>query len=358
MNDTAFNTLDHIKRERTKKALIISAFVLLAVFMFFVCLFVGSSKMSVKDGFDALGWNSTNVNNRIIWNIRLPRVIAAVVAGAGLAIAGLIMQTSLGNVMASPATLGVSNAAVFGANVSIIGFAGGFLTMGKNMADAVNSFNPFAVSAVAFVFSVASTLLVLALCRLKSFSPNTIVLAGIAIGAIWTAGTTILQFFATDVGLSAAVIWSFGDLSRATYTDDYIMIAVVGAALVVFMCLSWRFNAMLGGDNVAKSVGVNVSVLRVSALLIASLVTAVCVSFLGIIGFVGIICPHVVKKLLGQNHVVSIPMTAVTGSLLLLIADTLSRSIAGGTALPVGAITSLLGAPFFLAMLFSTKERA
>ncbi len=358
MKNTELSTIQDIKRARTRKTVIICALFVLTVFMVFVCLFVGSSKMSIEECFKALAGKSTNANNRIMLYIRLPRVIAAIVAGAGLAVAGLIMQTNLGNVMASPSTLGVSNAAVFGANLSIIGFAGGFLTMGKNMADAVNTFNPFAVSAVAFVFSVASTLLVLALCRLRNFSPNTIVLAGIAIGAIWTAGTTILQFFATDVGLSAAVIWSFGDLGRATFTQDYIMIGVVGASLVTFFCLSWRYNAMLGGDNVAKTVGVNVSALRVASLLIASLITSVCVSFLGIIGFVGIICPHIVKKLLGHNHVVSIPMTALVGSLLLLIADTLSRSIAGGTALPVGAITSLLGAPFFLVMLFSKKERA
>jgi len=356
MQNASVKTVDEQKKIRTRKEIIIVAVFLFTVFMFFVCLFVGSSNMSVKDGFDALANKSTNANNRIMWNIRFPRVLAAVVAGAGLAVAGLIMQTCLGNVMASPSTLGVSNAAVFGANLSIIGFAGGFLTMGKNMADAVNSFNPFAVSMVAFVFSVASTLLVLGLCRLRNFSPNTIVLAGIAIGAIWTAGTTILQFFATDVGLSAAVIWSFGDLGRATYTQDYFMLGIVGAAIITFLCLSWRFNAMLGGDNMAKSVGVNVTALRVSALLISSLITAVCVSFLGIIGFVGIICPHVVKRLLGHNHVVSIPMTALTGSLLLLVADTLSRSIAGGTALPVGAITSLLGAPFFLIMLFARRD--
>ena len=349
-------TIDAHRKEHMRKAIIISAFIVILVLMFFVCLFVGSAKISLAECFKALVGKSTNVNNRIMLYIRLPRVLAAVIAGAGLAVAGLIMQTSLGNVMASPSTLGVSNAAVFGANVSIIGFAGGFLTTGKDFANVVNTFNPCAVATVAFLFAVVSTLLVLGLCRLKNFSPNTIVLAGIAIGAIWTAGTTILQFFATDVGLSAAVIWSFGDLGRATFTQDYIMLGVVGVALITFFCLSWRFNAMLGGDSVAKSVGVNVTALRVGALLISSLVTAVCVSFLGIIGFVGIICPHVVKKLLGHNHVVSIPMTALMGSLLLLIADTISRSIAGGTALPVGAITSLLGAPFFLIMLFARRD--
>ena len=346
------------KKDNKKKTMIIVSLLVLTIIMFFVCLFIGSANMSIKECFMALAKKSTNANNRIIWNIRLPRVLAGVIAGAGLAIAGHIMQTSLGNIMASPSTLGVSNAAVFGANISIIGFAGGFLTMGKNMADVVSTFNPFAVSGIAFAFSIISVLMILGFCKIKNFSPNTVVLAGIAIGSIWTAATTILQFYATDVGLSAAVIWSFGDLGRATYTQDFIMLGVVISSLVLFMLLSWRFNAMLSGDDIARSVGVRVDLLRFVALLVSSLITAVCVSFLGIIGFVGIICPHVVKKLIGHNHTVSLPVSALAGSLLLLIADTISRSIGNGSALPVGAITSLLGAPFFLILLFSKKEKA
>ena len=358
METAQTNVLSEEKKLRVRRAIIISVLFALTVLMFFVCWFVGVSKMSVKECFEAIARRGATDNGAIIiWSIRFPRVIAAVVAGAGLAVAGLIMQTTLGNVMASPSTLGVSNAAVFGANLSIVGFAGGFLSSGRDLAATVNTFNPFAVSLIAFLFSSLSILLVLALCRIKRFSPNTIVLAGIAIGAIWTAGTTLLQIFATDVGLSAAVIWSFGDLGRVTLTQDYIMLDFVGAAIILFFCLSWRFNAMLGGDNVAKSVGVNVTALRVTGLLVGSLITAMCVSFLGIIGFVGIICPHVVKKLLGHNHVVSIPMTALMGSLLLLFADTIARTIAGGISLPVGAVTSLLGAPFFLFMLFTAKER-
>ena len=327
------------------------------VLAFFISLFVGSSKMSLADSIAALAHRSTPAYERIIWNIRLPRVLAALIAGAGLAVAGLIMQTCLGNVMASPSTLGVSNAAVFGANLSLIALSGGFLTLGTNATDAVRQADPFAVSAIAFIFAIASVLLVLALCRLRSFSPNTVILAGVAIGAIWTAATTILQYHATDVGLSAAVIWSFGDLGRATYTQDYIMLAVVGACSVVFFALSWRFNALLGGDEAAHAVGVNVRLLRLVGLLLSSLITAVCVSFLGIIGFVGIICPHIVKRIVGSNHCISIPSTLLLGCLLLLVTDTVSRSVGGGTALPVGAITSLLGAPFFLAMLFTAKER-
>jgi len=168
--------------------------------------------------------------------------------------------------------------------------------------------------------------------------------------------TTVLQFYATDVGLSAAVIWSFGDLGRATYHTDWIMLVVVTAGTVLSALLSWRYNALLSGGDAACSMGVNVPLLRSVSLLTASLMTAVCVSFLGVIGFVGIICPHSVKRLLGQDHRWSIPASALSGSLLLLLSDTLSRSLGRGSALPVGAITSLLGAPFFLILLFSRKE--
>ena len=218
--------------------------------------------------------------------------------------------------------------------------------------------NPFSTSIMAFVFAVISILLILGLCRLRSFSPNIVVLAGIAIGSVWTAATTILQFYATDVGLSAAVIWTFGDLGRATYRTDLIMLIVVGAGIIAFLLLSRRYDALLSGDAVAISVGVNVRVLRFVSLLLSSMITAVCVSFLGVIGFVGIICPHVVKKLLGQEHFWSISATALTGSLLLLFADTLSRSMGNGSALPVGAITSMLGAPFFIAIIFRKGGRS
>ncbi len=319
------------------------------------CLFVGSSQMSIRDCIAALFKKGTPGNIRILWNIRIPRVLAAVTAGAGLSLSGLIMQTTLHNSMASPSTLGVSNAAVFGANLSIIVFAGGFLSIGSNLNNYIFGMNPYATSMTAFLFSTASILLVLGLCRLQSFSPNVVVLAGIAIGSVWTAATTILQFYATDVGLSAAVIWNFGDLGRATYKTDTVMLLTVGLGYVFFRLMSWRYNALLAGEPAAKSMGINVGLLRFASLLISCVITAVCVSFLGIIGFVGIICPHVTKKMLGQDHRYTIPAAALNGSLLLLVADTLSRSMGKGSALPVGAVTSLLGAPFFLAIIFSRR---
>ena len=340
-----------------KKALVILFLALGTLLFALVCLFVGSSHMSLSDGIAALLRRSSESNNRILWNIRIPRVLAALIAGAGLSVAGLIMQTTLNNSLASPSVLGVSNAAVFGANLSIIAFAGGFLSTGNNVRNYMAGANPYATSLMAFLFAAVSILLILGLLKIRSFAPGVVVLAGVAIGSMWTAATTILQFYATDVGLSAAVIWSFGDLGRATYRTDLIMFAVTAAGILVFSLSAWRYNALLSGDETARTMGVRVELLRFISLLLASLITAVCVSFLGVIGFVGIICPHVMKKILGQDHRFSIPASAIAGSLLLVLADTLSRSIGNGSALPVGAITALLGAPFFIAIIFSRRTQ-
>ena len=349
-------TIRNIQKISRRNTIIILAMTVAVVALGLFCLFVGSSNMTFADCIAALNKTGTPAQVRIIWNIRVPRVLAAAIAGAGLAISGLIMQTSLNNSMASPSTLGVSNAAVFGANLSIIAFAGGYLSTGNNLSNFTVGANPYATSLMAFAFATMSILLILGLCTIRSFSPNVVVLAGLALSSVWTAATTILQYYATDVGLSAAVVWSFGDLGRATYRTDAIMAVVVAFGLIYFKIMSWQYNALLSGEATARTMGIHVDLLRFLSMLLASLITAVCVSFLGVIGFVGIICPHVTKKLLGQDHRVTIPVTALSGSLLLLFADTLSRSMGGGSALPVGAITSLLGAPFFLTIIFSRKE--
>lgn len=345
-----------IRKICRRKMTITMVLFIIVVLLSFICLFIGSSHMSPKECFVALTQKGTAANVRIIWNIRIPRVLAAVITGAGLSISGLIMQCCLNNPMASPSILGVSNAAVFGANLSIIVFAGGFLSTGNNLSNYATGANPYATSVMAFIFAVGSILMILGLCQIRSFSPGVVVLAGTAIGSVWNAATTILQFYATDVGISAAVIWNFGDLGRATHRTDFIMAVVVMAGFAFFWFMSWKYNALLSGDDTARSMGINVDFLRFFSMLLASVITAVCVSFLGIIGFVGIICPHVVKRLIGQDHRFSVPMSALSGSLLLVLADTFSRSMGNGSALPVGAITTLLGAPFFLTIIFSKKK--
>ena len=308
-----------------------------------ICLFTGSSDMTLSEGLSALFGQGADTHSRIIFNIRLPRVLAAIIAGAGLSAAGLIMQTVLDNPLAAPSTLGVADGAVFGANLSLLVLSSGFFA---------SLFTGF----VAFVFATLSAVAILLFCRARAFSPVTVVLAGLAVGAVFKAGTTILQFYADDVSLSSAVVWSFGDLGRATYETDLIMLAVLVVGLCFFVPFMWKYNLLLGGEGSARALGVNVNSLCFISLLLASVITAVCVSFLGVIGFVGIICPHVAKRIFGQDHRITLPVSLLLGSLLLLLSDTLSRILGGGAALPVGAITSLFGAPFFIAVIFGKRE--
>ena len=349
------NPYRELARSNGKKRIVIGVLAALSILCFFLSLALGPAKLTLAESFMALFGQGTPTAVRIVQRIRLPEAMAALVAGAGLSIAGLIMQSTLKNPMASPSTLGVSNAAVLGANLSIIGFAGGFLDTGNHLDTYLSGANPYATGAMAFVFALASTGIILMLCKIRSFSPETVVLSGIALGTVWTALTTILQFYATDVGLSAAVVWSFGDLGRATFETDWIMFAVVAAGAVAFYLLHWRYNAIAADEHVASSLGVRVGLLRFFSLFIASLITAVCVSCLGIIGFVGIICPHAMRRIVGNNHRFLLPASLLSGSFLLLFSNVMSHLIGGGSALPVGAITALMGGPFFLYLVFARK---
>ena len=172
------NPIQQLNKQRKKNVIIITILAVTLLIISVACLFVGSSIMTFSEAFEALMGGGTGAQSRIIWKIRVPRVLAALIAGAGLSVAGLIMQTTLNNTMASPSTLGVSNAAVFGANLSIIAFAGGFLSTGNNLNSFDVGANPYATSVMAFVLSVLSILLILGLCKVRSFSPNIVVLAG------------------------------------------------------------------------------------------------------------------------------------------------------------------------------------
>ena len=328
-----------------KKIITFFVIFILTILMFFISTFVGSSGMSFVDVLKAIFKIGDQTNQIIVWNIRLPRVIAAIICGAGLSLAGLVMQTNLNNQMASPSTLGVSQAAVFGANLIIIPLANSAL--GKNS---------YFITFFAFIFAMISILLILGLSSIRKFNPGTLVLAGIGLGMLFQALTTIIQYFSSDTQLSNAVFWTFGDLGRATYSEDLMMLIVVVLSLIIFMFFSNSYNAMLYGDDVATSLGVKVPLVRFISLFLASLITATCISILGIIGFIGIIAPHIMKRTIGYNHKSLIPTSAIFGSLVLLIADTISRIIVPGTSLPVGAITSILGVPLFIYVIFAKKE--
>ncbi|GLI47242.1 FecCD family ABC transporter permease [Methanoculleus bourgensis] len=293
--------------------------------------------------------------DRIVWNIRLPQALAAIVAGIGLSVAGVAMQSILRNPLGSPFTLGISNAGAFGAAVSVILLGTG--QMHSSVADAVTVSNPYLTTIVAFFFCLIATAVILLISRVRGASPEVMVLAGVAISSLFTAGTMFLQYFADDTQLAAVVFWTFGDVSRAGWQELGLMALVVAGATLYFVANRWNYNAIDAGDETAKGLGVNVEAIRNVGMVVAALVSAVIVSFLGVIGFVGLVCPHMVRRLIGDDQRFLIPGSCVMGGILLLASDTVARIIVAPYVLPVAVLTAFLGAPTFIYLLLRGYRR-
>lgn len=353
-NEKTLSVSEQYNVAKAKKLAII--FILLAlVFLFFVVsVFVGSGTLSFKEVFLAIFNKGSETARLIVRRIRFPRVIAALIAGGGLAVSGLVMQTVLKNPLASPTTLGVSNAAVFGANFAIIVVGAG--AFHSTHGSWLSISNPYLVSTFSFLSAIIAAGSILLLARLKNLNASAIVLAGVAVSAIFQAGTTLIQYFASDTQVASAVYWTFGDLGRASYKTDLIMFIVVAVSTLFFFLKRWDFSAMSGGIAYAKTLGVNTRFMTIISLLLASLITSVTVSFLGIIGFVGLTAPQFMKRIVGDDYRFLLPSSFLAGALLLLISDILGRLPIFGTSVPVGVVTSLIGGPVFLAILLRRKK--
>jgi iron complex transport system permease protein len=285
----------------------------------------------------------------IVWNIRLPQAAAAIVAGAGLAVSGATMQSILRNPLGSPFTLGISHAAAFGAAFSVMILGSGI--MASTNVGAVNITNPYVTTLSAFVFSLAAAGVIMAVSRIRGATPEVMILTGVALGALFTAGTMLLQYFADDVQLAAMVFWTFGDTARASWSELGLIAAVTLVSSVYFMANSWNYNAIDAGDETARGLGVHVQRTRLLGMLVATLLTAVIISFLGIIGFVGLVVPHMVRRCIGSDLRFLLPASIVTGGLLLLVSDTAARLMLAPQVLPVSILTAFMGAPVFIALI-------
>ncbi len=316
------------------------------VAVFFYSLSHGAYGLSVHQMIETLTGHGSRISRIVVWNIRLPRLIAGIITGASLGIAGAVLQGYLRNPLATPFTMGVSNGAMFGASLAIILGAGYSMNSGQVFLN-----NPYAVVLFAFLGALSATLVILTLARLRGLSPEAIVLAGVAMSSLFVALTTLIQYFANELQLAAMVYWSFGNLGRATWKEDEIMVIVFSLVFIYFMLKRWDLNASTTGDEVAKSVGVNIERERLIGTLLAALVTSVTVAFVGVIGFIGLIAPHSMRLTGGGDYRFLIPLSALSGALLLLSADTLARLIVSPVTLPVGVITSFLGAPTFIYLL-------
>lgn len=335
------------KQSVNRKRLIILGLFLAIILTIFWAINAGAMKISPKEIVLAIFGIGDIKKISIVRNIRMPRIIAGILAGSGLSLAGCIMQNNLKNPLASPSTLGISNAAAFGANVAIILLGAGTVTsigLGE-----IQISNPYLVTICAIVFSLGAALVIIGLSKLGEFTTQSIVLAGVALSSLFSAGTMIIQYFSGDTTKVAAVVfWTFGDLGRASWNEIIIMGVLVFLASIYFIYNRWNYNALSSGDDLAQSLGVNVEKIRLRSIFTASIITAVLVSFLGVIGFIGLISPQITKRFIGNDNRYLIPASAMMGALILLVSDTLARTLLSPETLPVGAVTSFLGAPLFL----------
>ena len=293
----------------------------------------------------------------VIMGIRLPRIIGAILVGAILATSGAIMQCVLRNPLASATTLGVSQGAAFGAAIGIVVFSGGVINS-PSAAEIITISNFYIVTLCAFIGGFISTIVVIAISRIKKdIGPNGIILAGVALSTLFTGGSTLLQYFADETKIGAIVFWTFGNLGATNWKELLILLIVFIVAILYYIFNSWNYNAMESGEDLAKSLGVNTRLTMLISLTICSFTTAVAVSFVGIINFVGLIAPHIMRRFVGNDYRYLIPSSAVLGSLLLILSDTFGRTIIAPVILPIGAITSFLGAPIFLIILFKKGEK-
>lgn len=339
-----------------RKSAFIAGSILLLAFLLVLSISVGAAGIPISDVVLTLvGKTVSKRFDIIIWNIRLPQALAAIVSGAGLAIAGAVMQSILRNPLGSPFTLGISHAAAFGAAFSVMILGSG--VMSSSNVGAVTISNPFLTTAMAFFFCLSAAGVIIGVSKVRGASPETMVLTGVAMGSLFTAGTMLLQFFADDMQLAAMVFWTFGDVARASWAELGALAVVTSIAAVYFIVNGWSYNALDAGDETAKGLGVKVERVRLIGMLVASLVTAVIVAFLGIIGFVGLVCPHMVRRLIGGDQRFLLPATLVVGSILLLVSDTVARLILAPHLLPVSVLTAFMGAPVFIYLIIRGYKR-
>ncbi len=339
----------HFGRKIAFMAIVSCLLLLLAVFS----LGIGAVNFSFTETVSALVGEGSRMARTIIWNIRAPRVLTAILIGSGLAVAGAALQSLLRNPLASPYTLGISHAAAFGAAFSVVvlgaGSSGG--AEGKVVFN-----NPYVTVLSAFGWSMLTVFIIVALGRLKNSSPVTLILTGIALGSLFTAGYTVMQYFADQSELSSIVFWTFGDVGRTNWLEIAVIAAVVIPVALYFVYRGWQFRAMSSGDETAKSLGVKPKRLRLVGTLLAGLTTALMVSFVGIIGFVGLVVPHIVRRFIGGEERYLIPASCIVGGLLLLGSDTAARTVVAPIVLPVGILTSFLGVPLFIYLVIRGKE--
>ncbi|CAI0719159.1 FecCD family ABC transporter permease [Serratia quinivorans] len=276
----------------------------------------------------------------IVWDIRLPYALMAVVVGFALGLAGAEMQTILNNPLASPFTLGVSSAAAFGAALAIV--------LGIGVPGIPDQ---WFISANAFIFALFAALMLDGITRWTRVATSGVVLFGIALVFTFNALVSMMQFIASEDTLQGLVFWTMGSLARASWDKLGILLGVFAVLLPLSMMSSWKLTALRLGEDRAVSFGIDVRRLRLTTLLRISILSALAVAFVGPIGFIGLVAPHIARMIFGEDHRFYLPASALIGALVLSMASVASKNLIPGIIIPVGIVTSLVGVPFFLSII-------
>ncbi len=326
------------KKKKTKKWYFIS----------FICLFfaliLSLSCGNGKIDFSILKSLFSSPHEHIIfYHIRFPRTLAALFGGALLGLSGALMQGVLKNPLASPYTLGIAQAASFGASFAIIVL--GVLENENNL------FQNFGIIGCAFISSMFCMFAILWFGKITKMKPQTLILAGVALGALFHSLTMLMQFFASDLNAAAALFWTFGDLGKSTWDIIILLSLALIFSIAILWINHWKIDALSLGDEEAKSKGVNVKAFRVLILFISTFISALVVAYFGIIGFIGLISAHLVKLSIGVSYKMLIPFSAIYGSILLILADVGSKLIIPPVIVPIGIVTAFMGVPMLLYLL-------
>ncbi|WP_290899326.1 iron ABC transporter permease [Ferroglobus sp.] len=328
-----------------KRFLFIFLFLVLSSLLSFVNLIIGPIKLSPFEILQSLISPSEDTISIVVWGYRLPWTLMAVLVGGALGLAGLQMQTILNNPLASPYTLGISSGAGFGAALAYV--------LGIYVI-AVPS--EFIVPINAFVFSFLTCMLILTIGKIRGFTSETLILGGIAISFMFQSLLALLQYYASEEALQAIVFWLFGSLTKASLLKAQIVAVVLIAVTILLLFRSWKITALRLGEEKAKSLGVDVESLRVEILLYVSILTSVAICFVGVIGFVGLVAPHIARILLGEDQRFLIVGSILCGGLILSAGAVASKTIVPGAIFPIGIITSMLGIPFFLFLVLKGRR--
>lgn len=339
---------DYRKFVRLKLVFIMGCIILILIISG-ISLSIGSYSLSVFKVFSIIssklgsGDYSGSTEEIIIWTLRLPRIVMGLLAGMALGTAGAAMQAILRNPLASPTTIGIGSAAGLGAALAIL--AGVGITGGK-----------YLLIGNAFVFSMIPAMVIYSLSQFKKSTPEMMILAGIGMLYIFGSITSLLQYFAAADALKGMVLWLMGDLGRAKWSDIYAALAVLMVCLPILMWKSWDLNVMGIGDDTAKSLGINVERNRIVIMIISSLITSTIICFTGMIGFIGLVSPHICRIIIGGDNRYLIPASGLFGAAFLIMADSLARTVIAPVIIPVGIVTACVGGPLFLYLTIKRKK--